>query len=122
MTKHDAPGKTFHKDTFEKTSEARRQKIFDVAVSAFAAGGYSATKINDIARKAGISIGAMYSYFASKEDLYLTVVNKGFTVLESIISAARTGGDDFFATYEKLLLGSRDFALHYPEYTQIYLT
>ena len=42
----------FHKRTFEKTTEDRRQKVLEVAINEFAAKGYSATSINDIARNA----------------------------------------------------------------------
>lgn len=115
------PEVRFHKDTFDKTSTERQQRVIDVAVSEFAARGYSATNINDIAKKAGISIGAMYSYFASKEDLFLAVVNSAYTVLETVLSEARTKQTDIFELLEELLAASREYAARYPELNQIYL-
>lgn len=111
----------FHKDTFDKTTAERRQRVIEVAVSEFAARGYSATNINDIARKAGISIGAMYSYFASKEDLFLAVVNSAYTLLETVLNEARVKETDFFRLLESLLAASREYALSNPELNQIYL-
>jgi AcrR family transcriptional regulator len=111
----------FHKDTFDKTTVERRQRVIDVAVSEFASRGYSATNINDIARKAGISIGAMYSYFASKEDLFLAVVNSAYTLLETVFNEARAKEKDFFRLLESLLAASREYALSNPELNQIYL-
>lgn len=59
---------------FETTSPARRQRIFEAAIHEFATKGFNAANINIIARAAGVSIGSMYSYFASKEDLFLQVM------------------------------------------------
>lgn len=111
----------FHKDTFDKTTAERRQRVIDVAISQFAAGGYSATNINDIAKKAGISIGAMYSYFASKEDLFLAVVNTAYTLLETVLNEVRAKSSDIYELLEGLLAASREYALRYPELNQIYL-
>lgn len=115
------PEMRFHKDTFDKTTAERRQRVIDVAVSEFAARGYSATNINDIAKKAGISIGAMYSYFASKEDLFLAVVGSAYTVLETVLNEAREKHTDVFDLLADLLAASREYALKFPELNQIYL-
>ncbi|MFZ5645345.1 MAG: TetR/AcrR family transcriptional regulator [Bacillota bacterium] len=117
----NSTGKRFYKDAFEKTSEDRRQKLFNVAVSEFAANGYNATNINVIAKKANVSIGAMYSYFASKEDLFLAIVEKGFQLLENVLKEVNTDDGDIFVIFERLLRASRDYALMYPELNQIYL-
>ncbi len=112
---------TFHKNTFEKTTEDRRQKVLEVAIDEFAANGYSATSINDIARKAHISIGSMYSYFASKEDLFLTIVNNAYFLMEKILKDVAENSSDVFDRVEKMLVASREFALKYPKLNQIYL-
>jgi len=111
----------FHKDTFDKTTEDRRQKVLEVAIDEFAAKGYSATSINDIARNAHISIGSMYSYFASKEDLFLTIVNNAYFVMEKILNDVAVSSMDVFDCIEKMLFASRKFALEYPQLNQIYL-
>ncbi|MFZ5354492.1 MAG: TetR/AcrR family transcriptional regulator [Bacillota bacterium] len=111
----------FYKSTFEKISEDRRQKILDVAIAEFAANGYNGTNINVITKKAGISTGAMYSYFASKEDLFLTIVDLGYKLLEDAIKEIDVDGMDVFAAYERLLHITRDYAQQYPQMNQIYL-
>lgn len=111
----------FHKDTFDKTTEDRRQKVLEAAIDEFAAKGYSATSINDIARNAHISIGSMYSYFASKEDLFLTIVNNAYFVMEKILNDIAVSSTDVFDCVEKMLFASRKFALEYPQLNQIYL-
>lgn len=123
MAENDAENKNskFHKNTFEKTTEGRRQKVLEVAIDEFAQNGYSATSINDIARKAHISIGSMYSYFASKEDLFLTIVNNAYAVMEKILTDIDKSCSDVFDCVEQMLYASRKFALLYPQLNQIYL-
>lgn len=111
----------FHKDTFDKTTEERRLKVIEVATSEFAANGYNATNINEIASKAGISIGAMYSYFASKEDLFLAVVNKAYIVLETALKEVSEHSHNVFEMIDGMLKASREYAIKCPELNQIYL-
>ena len=47
----------------------RRGQILAAAVRAFAARGYDATRVGDIAREAGVAYGLVYHYFDSKEDV-----------------------------------------------------
>lgn len=50
----------------------RRRQIADAAVQLFIDNGFHKTTTRQIARKAGVSIGSLYEYIASKEDvLYL---------------------------------------------------
>ncbi|MCT4597137.1 MAG: TetR/AcrR family transcriptional regulator [Vallitalea sp.] len=111
----------YHKSTFEKISQERRQRIMNIAIAEFATNGYNATNINVIAKKAGISIGSMYSYFASKEDLFLTIVDMSFHILETALYSIDIKEGNIFDILEKLLKTSRDYAIKYPELNQIYL-
>ncbi len=53
----------------EQTQLARREHILDAAERCFARAGFHRTSMQDICREAGISPGALYLYFASKEAL-----------------------------------------------------
>jgi HlyD family secretion protein len=53
----------------EQTQQARRERILDAAERCFVQRGFHRTNMQDICREAGISPGALYIYFASKEDL-----------------------------------------------------
>jgi AcrR family transcriptional regulator len=54
--------------------EKRRQDIHKAALNLFIRKGYEATKISDIAEKVGMSVGLLYHYFKSTEDLYNELV------------------------------------------------
>jgi len=114
-------GRKFHKDTFDKTTEDRRQMVLDVAIDEFAANGYNATSINDIAKKARISIGAMYSYFASKEDLFLTIVNNANELMDRILGEVVENSKDIFDVVERMVAAARKVGQEYPKLNQIYL-
>jgi len=48
---------------------ARRQQILDAARVCFTRNGFHATSMQDVIGQAGLSVGAVYRYFKSKEDL-----------------------------------------------------
>ncbi len=49
--------------------EARRQQILDAAEACFSREGFHQTSMQDICREAGLSPGAVYRYFSSKEEI-----------------------------------------------------
>jgi AcrR family transcriptional regulator len=53
--------------------QQRRAQILNAAMACFARQGYHATSMDDVVRESGLSVGAIYSYFASKEDLFLAL-------------------------------------------------
>jgi AcrR family transcriptional regulator len=59
--------------TVPKVSEdyvkARKRQVLDGAAASFAQKGYHAATVDDICAQAGLSKGAVYGYFASKEDI-----------------------------------------------------
>lgn len=57
--------------------EKRRQEILEAALDQFIRRGYAATKITDIAEKAGMSTGLLFHYFESKQALYTALIQLG---------------------------------------------
>lgn len=55
---------------------ARRKQILDAATQVFADKGFHRATIKDIARVAGIADGTIYTYFASKTDVLLGILNR----------------------------------------------
>jgi len=48
---------------------ARRQRVLDAASTLAADGGYDAVQMRDVAQEAGVALGTIYRYFASKDHL-----------------------------------------------------
>jgi len=63
------------------TQRARREHILDSAERCFAHAGFHRTTMQDICREAAISPGALYVYFASKEDLIAGIAERNRTRL-----------------------------------------
>jgi TetR/AcrR family transcriptional regulator len=110
----------FHTDTFEKAPADRRDALLSVAIELFAAKGFSATSVNEIARRAGVSIGGLYSYFPTKDDLFLTVIDRGRALLEEALRDIDTDAP-FFENFSLLTRRARDYARANPELNRIYL-
>ena len=62
----------------------RRRQILDAAISVFAARGFHACRVSDIAREAGVAYGLVYHYFNSKDQ----VLNELFVERWSVLLAA----------------------------------
>ncbi len=60
---------------FEKLDEPRKVSILAAAAEEFGERGFEGASYNRIIERAGISKGAMYYYFADKDDLFRTVMN-----------------------------------------------
>lgn len=60
----------------EQHKEARRNAIIDAGFQEFSLQGFTATKLDDVAVRAGIGKGTIYLYFDSKESLFEEVVRK----------------------------------------------
>jgi len=58
----------------EVAADPLRERLLDAAARVFASKGYSGTKIMDIVREAGLSAGAVYGRFKSKNDLLTEAV------------------------------------------------
>lgn len=58
--------------------ENRRSRIIDCAENVFFDKGYAKTNVSDICKSANCSRTTLYSYFETKENIYLAVVAKSF--------------------------------------------
>ena len=60
--------------TRKRRKEQRPEEILNAALEEFIAKGYAGTRLDDVARRAGISKGLVYVYFDTKEDLFEAVI------------------------------------------------
>lgn len=62
---------------FKRRKAERPDEIVVAALEVFAEKGFAAARLDDIAARAGVSKGAVYLYFATKEDVFRAVVEQG---------------------------------------------
>ena len=51
--------------------QAVRQRIIDAAIGVFGEMGYQRATVQDVVRASGLSVGAVYTHFKNKEELFL---------------------------------------------------
>jgi AcrR family transcriptional regulator len=68
---------------------ARPSEILDAAIAVFAEKGFAAARMDDIARRAGVTKGTIYLYFQGKEDVFKTLVREsiGPTIAANVANA-----------------------------------
>jgi AcrR family transcriptional regulator len=70
--------------------EARRQAILEAALDVFAAEGFAAAKLDDVAEKAGVAKGTIYLHFRDKQDLFEQMVREAvFPVIARLEELAK---------------------------------
>jgi AcrR family transcriptional regulator len=68
----------------QRRKDARPGELLSAALEVFAERGFAATKLDDVARRAGVSKGTVYLYFESKEALFKAAVESAvLPVLEA---------------------------------------
>ncbi|MEQ1770443.1 MAG: TetR/AcrR family transcriptional regulator [Devosia sp.] len=83
---------------FRRRAEARPDEVLDAALDLFIENGFAATRVEDIAARAGLSKGAVYLYFPSKEAILeglvkravIPIANNALVVAETYVGDPRT--------------------------------
>jgi len=98
----------------QKHLEARREQILEAAIECFAHNGFHRTTMQDIMREAGLSVGAPYRYFKSKEQMIEAIAAERHARDREIILEAGAKEDipkvlrTLIDRFEQALLDPRD--------------
>ncbi|MGD8784708.1 MAG: TetR/AcrR family transcriptional regulator [Thioalkalispiraceae bacterium] len=92
--------KTHHCCKWRRRKEARPAEIIDAALDLFVANGFNATKLDEVARQAGVSKGTVYLYFNSKEDLFRAAVKQ---IIIPEVEKAEHRAEGFIGSQRELL-------------------
>lgn len=80
----------------EKRRQAQRARIIAAAQTCFLRRGIHPTSMQDIIQESGLSTGAVYGYFASKDELIIASITTSMdavvTVIDPIVAAPPAGG------------------------------
>lgn len=109
-----------YKEAFERATDERKEKILEVGIKEFASKGYEKANINIIAKKAGISIGLMYKYFSTKEDLFITCIQRGMSILNDAIDEILQSDDKLIVKAEKLIRTTCQLSQRDANYVKLY--
>jgi len=120
-----------------RRKEARPGEILKAALECFAESGFAATRLDDIAHRAGVTKGTLYLYFENKEDIFKSVVRE--EVVKNIARVEEIAADEsqtsaeilrrMFSFWGQLFLKTRVGALpklilsegrNFPEISRFY--
>lgn len=88
------------KPRWQRRKDERPAEIIGAALAVFTARGFAATRLDDVARRAGISKGTLYLYFRNKEDLFKAMVRE--TLVPNIALAEAQLADETTPTPDLL--------------------
>ena len=90
-------------------SEERKQQILEAAIAVFARLGFRATRMDDVAEQAGLSKGALYLYYKSKDAIIAALLQhlfaQEFKQLQALVESESKG-----PVVEQLLILTRQLA------------
>ncbi len=122
---------------WSRRKEARPAEILDAAVAVFAEKGFAAARMEDIAKRAGVTKGTIYLYFRGKEDVFEALVQgsisqriAGFSQMvrdfegptTELIRLVLTGLAEFLRTSDRVVLPKIIMAEagNFPELARFY--
>lgn len=95
-----------------RDGEATRQRVLDAVVSCILEQGYYQATSNEIARRAGVTWGAIQHLFGSREALMIAVLDDNWRQLQDVVATERIAG----GSLETRLRAVLDvIALHYEQ-------
>jgi AcrR family transcriptional regulator len=78
---------------WQRRPESRPEEILEAALHVFGEQGFARTRLEEVARRAGVSKGTLYLYFKSKEDLFREMAR-------ACVSASVAQEEEFVRTFE----------------------
>ena len=101
-----------------QAGQRTREAILEAARALFLRQGYHATGMREIAREAGISLGAAYNHFASKEEIFAALLDERNLYGAMVSGLSRARGDTVaelldsgFAEVMAMIQGRGDFPI-----------
>jgi len=81
----------------KRRKEARPSELLEAALGLFVEKGFAATRLEDVAARAGVSKGTLYLYYENKEALFKAVIQEGIipVIAENEAIAAKHSGCSF---------------------------
>lgn len=107
-------------DLFMRIPEGKRRRIIDVAVREFAGHGFASANVNRMAQEAEISVGALYKYFPTKEDLFMYIVEVAAAGISSYVSGIIESDIRLSSKLERLLRLAQDYSRQDPDLIKLY--
>ena len=108
--------------TTSRNAQLTKERILNVAFKEFAARGYDGARIDAIVARCKISKNLIYHYFASKEDLFVQVMERAYGAMRTRQNELALTGDDPVADMRVLVEKTIQHFIEQPEFIQLLAT
>lgn len=89
-----------------RRKKARPQELLSAALELFVEHGFAATRMDDVAKRAGVAKGTLYLYFSSKNELFKAVVRENtLPILGDIEAVIDNFEGDSVSLFRDIVLG-----------------
>ncbi len=99
--------------------EIIKEKILDVALDILFDQGFSNLSMRKIALGTKMTAANIYNYFSSKDEIYLAIQTRGFSLLYEGFCEIKKNNRDPFARMRQMIQAYIDFGLKYPDQYEI---
>jgi TetR/AcrR family acrAB operon transcriptional repressor len=103
----------------KEEADITRQKLLQAALKVFSREGYDASRIDSIAKEAGVTRGALYHHFGSKAALYNTLVDEVSQRVSAITLEAIEEGGSIRDILRRVFVRSTVYASTDPEWQAV---
>ncbi len=107
------------KERRDREKQVRRREILDKAKSLFFEQGFSATSMNQIANTLELSKGTLYLYFKNKEELYISLLVEGLSLMNQAFKSSVSGMEFWEEKVRALGWAYYQFSRNFPQYFYI---
>ena len=104
-----------------KLTEEQLGALLEAGIAEFAAHGPDRANINAVARKAGVSVGALYKYFSSKDGFFQACLERSLDVLETTLVEVTATGGSLLTQAEAVIDAIQRHAWTHGDYRRLYL-
>lgn len=104
----------------KRVSEEKLQRLRKTGIEEFARNGLENTNINEIARKAQVSVGTLYNYFGTKEDFFVACLETAVDDLEEALREAAEGDVPLLERADKIIRSLQSYSREHPEVNRLY--
>ncbi len=104
----------------ERERQRHREEIIEAAVTVFAEKGFHRTTVEDIAAESEFSVGTLYNFFKSKEELYQSMIEFRFGQLSDEAKAALDQSADPVDFLRRFMQMRIDLCYKYEAFVKLY--
>lgn len=103
----------------KEEAEITKQNLLKAALEVFSRKGYAATRVEDIAKQANVTTGAIYHHFGGKSDLYIALIEVYSARANQIFQQIIDEGGSPAAVLRRLLVRLFEYAEEDKEYIAV---